>query len=171
MFLLRIIVICNWPLQNSENKIDHKALPENFLSEDEAKFTNVFVKNFCESTTKDDLKNIFGEFGRITSAAVMTNDDGTSKCFGFVNFQNAEDAARAVESLDGQIFGNRKWYVERAQNKHERHLRRKHDRGCIKYAFDNGCNLFVKNLDPSIDEKELKELFSEFGSVTSCRVG
>lgn len=140
------------------------------MPKDEVKFTNVFVKNLCESTTKDDLMKIFGEFGWIRSAAVMTNEDGTSKCFGFVDFENAENAARAVENLNGQIFGKKKWYVGRAQNKHERQLGMKHDLESVKYAFDNGCNLLVKNLDRCIDDEKFKELFSVFGSVTSYKV-
>ncbi|KAH6825985.1 binding protein 2 [Perilla frutescens var. hirtella] len=140
------------------------------LSADKASFTNVFVKNFCESTTEDDLNNIFGEFGLITSTLVLKNKGGTSKCCGMVNFENSEDAARAVESLNGQIFGEKKWYVGRAQNKSERQLELKHHLECVKEAFDNGSNIYVKNLDHSIGDEKLKEVFSVFGLVTSCRV-
>lgn len=34
-----------------------------------------------------------------------------------------------------------------------------------------GVNLYVKNLEDSIDDDKLKELFSEFGTITSCKVG
>lgn len=138
---------------------------------DKENFTNVFIKNFCKSTTEEDLKNIFGEFGLITSAQVMRNNDGTSKCFGFVNFTNSKDAARAVESLNGKIFQKKKWYVGRAQKKFERQQEVRHQMECVKEAFDKGSNLYVKNLDDSIGDKKLEELFSPFGSVTSCRVG
>ncbi|KAL8541431.1 hypothetical protein ACS0TY_002627 [Phlomoides rotata] len=143
---------------------------ERELLVDEETFTNVFIKNFCESTTEEDLKNIFGEFGFITSAHVMRNNDGTSKCFGFVNFANSKDAARAVESLNGKIFEKKEWYVGRAQTKFERQQEIRHQLECVKEAFDEGSNLYVKNLDDSIGDKKLKELFSPFGSVTSCRV-
>ncbi|KAL8497507.1 hypothetical protein ACS0TY_021004 [Phlomoides rotata] len=95
---------------------------EKELSLHKANFTNVFVKNFCESTTEDGLKHIFGEFGEISSTMVMRNEDGTSKCSGFVCFKNTEDAARAVEYLDGQKFGNKKWHVRRAHQQFERQL-------------------------------------------------
>lgn len=145
---------------------------EKELSLDKTNFTNVFVKNFCESTTEDELKHIFGEFGEITSTMVMRNEDGTSKCLGFVCFKNTVDAARAVESLNGQKFGNKKWYVGRAHQKSERQLEQTHYfEQLVKESVHKGSNLHVKNLDQSIDDEKLKELFSTFGSVTSCRVG
>lgn len=90
---------------------------EREMAMDKAKFTNVFVKNLSESTTEEDLKNIFGEFGTITSAVVMRDADGTSRCFGFINFESADDAAQSVETLNGQTFDNKEWYVGKAQKK------------------------------------------------------
>lgn len=73
---------------------------ERDMAVDKTRFTNVFVKNLSESTLEEELRKIFGEFGAITSVAVMKDEDGKSRCFGFVNFENAEDAARAVEALN-----------------------------------------------------------------------
>ncbi|KAG7545145.1 RNA recognition motif domain [Arabidopsis suecica] len=137
------------------------------------KFTNVYVKNLAESTTDDDLKNAFAEYGKITSAVVMKDGDGKSKGFGFVNFENADDAARAVESLNGHKFDDKEWYVGRAQKKSEREteLRVRYEQN-LKEAADKfqSSNLYVKNLDPSISDEKLKEIFSPFGTVTSCKV-
>ena len=33
-----------------------------------------------------------------------------------------------------------------------------------------GANLYLKNLDDSIDDEKLRELFSNFGTITSCKV-
>ncbi|KAK1276178.1 Polyadenylate-binding protein 2 [Acorus gramineus] len=137
------------------------------------KFNNVFVKNFSELTTEDDLKKIFGEFGTITSVVVMREGDGKSKCFGFVNFEDSDDAARAVESLNGKKFDDKEWYVGKAQKKAEREveLKGRFDQ-TMKESVDKfqGVNLYLKNLDDSIDDEKLKELFSEFGTITSCKV-
>lgn len=56
----------------------------------------------------------------MTSAVVMRDAEGNSKCFGFLNFENAEDAGKAVEGLNGQKFDNKEWYVGKAQKKYER---------------------------------------------------
>ncbi|TYI99839.1 hypothetical protein E1A91_A13G045200v1 [Gossypium mustelinum] len=137
------------------------------------KFNNVYVKNLSESTSDDDLKTIFGEFGLITSAVVMREPDGKSKGFGFVNFKNADDAARAVESLNGKKFDDKEWYVGKAQKKSERELDLKlRFEQSMKEAADKfqGANLYVKNLDDSISDEKLQELFSQYGIITSCKV-
>ncbi|KAJ9186764.1 hypothetical protein P3X46_002301 [Hevea brasiliensis] len=137
------------------------------------KFNNVFVKNLSESTTDEDLKNIFGEYGAITSAVVMRDADGKSKCFGFVNFENADGAAKAVESLNGNKFDDKEWYVGKAQKKSEREFELKSRfEQSMKEAVDKfqGVNLYIKNVDDSINDEKLKELFSDFGTITSCKV-
>ncbi|KAJ0241834.1 RNA recognition motif domain-containing protein [Hirschfeldia incana] len=137
------------------------------------KFTNVYVKNLAESTTDDDLKKAFGEFGEITSAVVMRDGDGKSKGFGFVNFENADDAAKAVEALNGKTFGEKEWYVGRAQKKSEREneLKVRYEQS-LREAADKfqSSNLYVKNLDDGISDEKLKEMFTPYGTVTSCKV-
>uniref|UniRef100_A0A1D1XZY9 Polyadenylate-binding protein n=1 Tax=Anthurium amnicola TaxID=1678845 RepID=A0A1D1XZY9_9ARAE len=139
------------------------------------KFTNVYVKNFSEAITDENLKNIFAKFGPITSAVVMKDGNGQSRGFGFINFQNPDAAAAAVEKLHGTTVSNdeKVWYVGRAQRKSEREAE-------LKAKFEQerngrleklqGANLYLKNLDDIIDDEKLKELFSEFGTVTSCKV-
>ncbi|XP_023914878.1 polyadenylate-binding protein 2 [Quercus suber] len=137
------------------------------------KFNNVFVKNLSEATTDEDLKNIFGEFGAITSAVVMRDADGRSKCFGFVNFESADDAAKAVEALNGRKHDDKEWYVGKAQKKSERELELKgRFEQSMKETVDKyqGLNLYVKNLDDSINDEKLQDLFAEFGTITSCKV-
>ncbi|XP_058222085.1 polyadenylate-binding protein 8-like [Rhododendron vialii] len=137
------------------------------------KFNNIYVKNLAESTTEEDLEKIFGEYGTLTSVVVMRDGNGKSKCFGFVNFENADDAANAVEALNGKKVDEKEWYVGKAQKKSERELELKSQfEQTAKEAVDKfqGLNLYVKNLDDSIDDDKLKELFLEFGTITSCKV-
>ncbi|CAL5031158.1 unnamed protein product [Urochloa decumbens] len=140
---------------------------------DKSKFNNVFVKNLSESTTREDLVKIFGEYGTITSAVVMIGMDGKSKCFGFINFENPDAAARAVQELNGKKINDKEWYVGRAQKKSEREmeLKRRFEQS-LKDAADKyqGLNLYLKNLDDSIGDDQLRELFSNFGKITSCKV-
>ncbi|KAI3938370.1 hypothetical protein MKW98_015269 [Papaver atlanticum] len=145
---------------------------ERDMSSDKVKFNNVFVKNLSESTTDDELKKVFGEYGTITSAVVMRDVDGKSKCFGFVNFENTEDAGVAVEALNGKKIEDKEWFVGKAQKKNERENELKEKFNTMKETVDKfqGVNLYVKNLDDSVDDDKLRELFVEFGTITSCKV-
>ncbi|CAN6687786.1 unnamed protein product [Malus baccata var. baccata] len=140
---------------------------------DKSRFNNVYVKNLSESTTEEDLKKVFSEFGITTSEVVMRDGDGKSKCFGFVNFEKADDAARAAEALNGMKFDDKEWYVGKAQKKSEREneLKQRFEQS-MKEAADKyqGANLYVKNLDDTIADDKLQELFSPFGTITSCKV-
>ena len=59
------------------------------------RYTNVYVKNFGEDYTCDMLRTEFERFGPIISAVVMEDENGKSKGFGFVSFEDHE-AASAV---------------------------------------------------------------------------
>ncbi|XP_042433153.1 polyadenylate-binding protein 2-like isoform X1 [Zingiber officinale] len=137
------------------------------------KFNNVFIKNLSDSVTDDALQEVFGEFGKITSCIVMREGDGKSKCFGFVNFENPDDAAKAVQELNGKKFDDKEWYVGKAQKKSEREQELKERFELSKQEAGEkfqGVNLYLKNLDDSIGDDSLRELFSGFGTITSCKV-
>ncbi|MFS7945818.1 putative RNA recognition motif domain, nucleotide-binding alpha-beta plait domain superfamily [Helianthus anomalus] len=90
---------------------------DGWLAVDKTKFTNVFVKNHSESTSDEDLRKEFNEYGTITSAVVRRDADGNSKCFGFVKFESTQDAAKAVERRNGQKFDEKEWFVRKAPKK------------------------------------------------------
>ncbi|KAL0731599.1 hypothetical protein Bca4012_027693 [Brassica carinata] len=137
------------------------------------RFTNVYVKNLPKEIDDDELKKTFGKYGGISSAVVMKDESGNSKCFGFVNFVRFEDAAVAVEKMNGVSLGEKVLFVGKAQKKSERveELRRKYEQEKLS-RFEKllGSNLYVKNLDDSVDDEKLKEMFSEYGNVTSSKV-
>jgi polyadenylate-binding protein len=137
------------------------------------KFSNVYVKNLGDTVTDDELKEIFGKYGTITSAVVMCDSDGKSRCFGFVNFENVDDAAQAVEELNGKVFNEKELYVGRAQKKSEREmeLKEKFEKNLQEVAdkYQN-TNLYLKNLEDTVDDDKLRELFSVYGTITSCKV-
>uniref|UniRef100_A0A914S5S9 RRM domain-containing protein n=1 Tax=Parascaris equorum TaxID=6256 RepID=A0A914S5S9_PAREQ len=64
------------------------------MGETARRFTNVFIKNFADELDKEKLEKLFAKFGKITSCAVMSDADGKSKGFGFVAFENPEDAEK-----------------------------------------------------------------------------
>ncbi|ESQ33383.1 hypothetical protein EUTSA_v10009520mg [Eutrema salsugineum] len=126
------------------------------------------------TVTDADLKTIFGEFGEITSAVVMRDGKGKSRRFGFVNFKKSEAAVTAIENLNGTTVHEKELYVGRAQKKKNRVEVLKASFKLEKIKRDvrrpKGLNLYVKNLEDSVNDKKLQDLFSEFGTITSCKV-
>jgi len=60
---------------------------------------NLFVKNLRLDITEDDLKKAFQNFGKVTSVAVKewtSNGGQKSAKFGYIAFDNADDAKRAL---------------------------------------------------------------------------
>ncbi|GAA5805551.1 hypothetical protein HPULCUR_011070 [Helicostylum pulchrum] len=65
-------------------------------------YMNLYVKNLDPTIDNTDLFNIFRKFGRIVSARVMSNpQNGLSKGYGFVSFGKPEEAALALDEMNG----------------------------------------------------------------------
>lgn len=147
---------------------------EKELGEKAKLFTNVYVKNFGEDLTEEELRAMFEKYGKITSYKIMSKDDGKSKGFGFVAFESPEAAENAVEALNGkEIVEGKPLYVGRAQKKAERQQELKRRFEALKMERLNryqGVNLYVKNLDDTIDDERLRKEFSPFGTITSAKV-
>lgn len=147
---------------------------EKELGEKAKLFTNVYVKNFGEDMTDEKLKDMFEKYGTITSYKVMAKDDGKSCGFGFVAFEDPEAAEQAVLELNSKEITEGKYmYVGRAQKKAERQqeLKRKFEQLKIERLNRyQGVNLYVKNLDDTIDDERLREEFTKFGTITSAKV-
>merc|ERR1712056_174631 len=144
------------------------------LGEKAKRFTNVYVKNFNEAMTEDDLSKMFEKFGKITSLKLMRSDeDEKNKGFGFVSFEDAETAESACAELNGTEVNGKTIYVGRAQKKAERQmeLKKKFEQMKLeRMTRFQGVNLYVKNLDDTIDDERLRTEFTPFGTITSAKV-
>eukprot|EP00038_Savillea_parva_P005881 m.160438 g.160438 ORF g.160438 m.160438 type:complete len:657 (+) comp11948_c0_seq1:652-2622(+) len=147
------------------------------ISKNQANFTNLFVKNLPEDMSEEKFEEMFAEYGKITSRKIMFGKDEEgkekSKGFGFVAFETNEAAIKAVEALNGKEIDGQKLYVGRAQKKNERmnQLRREYEqRRQENQARYKGVNLYVKNLDDTVTDEQLRTRFQEFGQITSAKV-
>lgn len=78
----------------------------------------IYVGNMNYATTEDSLRELFGQFGGVSSVAViMDRATGRAKGFGFVEMENDEAAQSAIQKLDGQEYEGRKLRVNEAQEK------------------------------------------------------
>jgi RNA recognition motif-containing protein len=77
---------------------------------------NIYVGNLPFSTAEADLERLFGEYGTVDSAAVITDrDTGRSRGFGFVEMSSADEARRAIEELNGSDMDGRALTVNEAR--------------------------------------------------------
>lgn len=141
-----------------------------------ARFTNVYVKNFGEHLDDAKLKELFDKFGIITSHIVIRDAEGKSRGFGFVAFEKAEQALKAVGEMNGYELPDsdgKKLTVCRAQKKAERQAELKRKYALWKSDLEKKCkgaNLYVKNLDETVTDEELHKIFEEYGTITSAKV-
>ena len=79
--------------------------------------TKIYVGNLPFSATDQDLRTLFSQYGNVVSVALPTDrETGRPRGFGFVEMAQA-DAARAIESLNGQQMGGRALRINEAQDK------------------------------------------------------
>ncbi|KAK7422288.1 Protein phosphatase PP2A regulatory subunit B [Neonectria magnoliae] len=143
------------------------------FEEMKANFTNVYVKNIQADVTDDEFRELFEKFGDVTSSSLARDQEGKSRGFGFVNFTTHEAAYKAVDDLNNKDFRGQDLYVGRAQKKHEREeeLRKSYEAARLEKANKyQGVNLYIKNLDDDVDDEKLRQMFAEFGPITSAKV-
>jgi RNA recognition motif-containing protein len=83
---------------------------------------SLYVGNLPFSTTADDLREAFGQFGSVTRAQVVEDrETGRSRGFGFVEM--SEGADTAIDNLNGAMFQGRTLTVNEAKPREERPAR------------------------------------------------
>ena len=78
--------------------------------------TKLYVGNLSYQTQDTDLREQFAQFGTVLSANIVTDrDTGRSKGFGFVEMSSGDEAAAAIEKLNGSDLGGRSLVVNEAR--------------------------------------------------------
>ena len=82
---------------------------------------NLYVGNLPYSTSEDDLRQAFAEFGDVTSVNVITDrETGQSKGFGFVEMADNAGGDAAIKALNGTAMGGRNIKVNEARPRNDR---------------------------------------------------
>ncbi|TAE46313.1 MAG: RNA-binding protein [Bacteroidetes bacterium] len=81
---------------------------------------NIFVAQLNYNTTDSDLEELFGRFGKVTSAKVILDrETGRSRGFAFVEMDNDDEAQDAIDNLSGTELNGRTIEVNKAKPREE----------------------------------------------------
>jgi RNA recognition motif-containing protein len=77
---------------------------------------NIYVGNVSRDVTESDLKEAFGAFGTVQSAAIIKEKfTGESRGFGFIEMPNKDEAEKAIAELNGKDLKGRALTVNEAR--------------------------------------------------------
>ena len=80
----------------------------------------LIVRNLARSTTEDELKTLFEEYGAVQSCdLVLDKNTGTSKGFAFVAMPKPGEAKAAMKNLNDKDISGNKIRVKKNEDKKE----------------------------------------------------
>lgn len=81
----------------------------------------VYAGNLSFITSEETLNSVFSKFGQVASVNIIKDrDTNQSKGFGFIEFENEEEAQKAISVMNGKELDGRKIRVSLADEKKRR---------------------------------------------------
>ncbi len=83
--------------------------------------TRLYVGNLSFNTTADGVRTAFQQFGTVSDVHLVSDrETGRSRGFAFVTMGTPEEAAKAIEGMDGQTLDGRPLRVNEAEQRQQR---------------------------------------------------
>ena len=82
---------------------------------------NLYISNLSYNISDEDLRQLFADYGEITSAKViMDRETGRSRGFGFVELSDDELAKKAIEELNQASYDGKVINIKEARPREDR---------------------------------------------------
>jgi len=119
--------------------------------------TNLIVNYLPQTMTQEEIRSLFSSIGEVESCKLIRDKvtAGQSLGYGFVNYQLADDATKAIQTLNGLRLQNKTIKVSYARPSSE----------AIK-----GANLYVSGLPKHLAQPDLERLFASCGNIITSRI-
>ncbi|XP_043555165.1 ELAV-like protein 4 isoform X4 [Chiloscyllium punctatum] len=124
--------------------------------------TNLIVNYLPQNMTQEEFRSLFGSIGEIESCKLVRDkitadikNTGQSLGYGFVNYVDPKDAEKAINTLNGLRLQTKTIKVSYARP---------------SSASIRDANLYVSGLPKSMTQKELEQMFSQYGRIITSRI-
>ncbi|XP_075678155.1 ELAV like RNA binding protein found in neurons isoform X10 [Dermatophagoides pteronyssinus] len=118
--------------------------------------TNLIVNYLPQTMTQEEIRSLFSSIGEVESCKLIRDKvTGQSLGYGFVNYVRADDAEKAINTLNGLRLQNKTIKVSFARPSSE----------SIK-----GANLYVSGIPKTMTQQELESLFAPYGRIITSRI-
>ncbi|MBS72627.1 MAG: hypothetical protein CMA91_00010 [Euryarchaeota archaeon] len=113
----------------------------------------LFIGGLSRDAEEDEVRDMFKKHGKVTDFALMRDDAGNLRGFGFITFQSKDMADAAIAALDGQKIKGRRIGVRDADAPRDEKQKRA--------PRPQGARLYVGNLPFKATEDDLTALFKD----------
>ncbi|XP_029583707.1 ELAV-like protein 3 isoform X8 [Oncorhynchus tshawytscha] len=125
--------------------------------------TNLIVNYLPQNMTQEEFKSLFGSIGEIESCKLVRDkitgihdaSAGQSLGYGFVNYVDPNDADKAINTLNGLKLQTKTIKVSYARP---------------SSASIRDANLYVSGLPKTMTQKDMEQLFSQYGRIITSRI-
>lgn len=124
--------------------------------------STLYVANYPAAYDEATVRKLFEGYGEVVNVRFPSLKYNSRRRFCYVQFLNADQAKAAEDAMDGKMLDGQHRLLAKIADPEAKKNR--------SGAQAEGREVFVKNLENSADEEEIKKLFSQFGTVVSMNL-